>query len=91
MRTPILLFDLGNTLVEYFRAGGFTPVLRESIRLAGRALGEAGHPVPPGAEVALRVAEKTTPRATTGCARCTGAWRASFGCAALPTATSCTP
>ena len=58
MRTPILLFDLGNTLVEYFRAGGFTPVLRESIRLAGRALGEAGHPVPPGAEVALRVAEE---------------------------------
>ena len=33
MRTPILLSDLGNTLVEYFRGGGFSPVLRESIRL----------------------------------------------------------
>ncbi|MDE0222933.1 MAG: HAD family hydrolase [Spirochaetaceae bacterium] len=58
MRKPIRLFDLGNTLVEYFRPAGFTPVLRESIRLAGRALGEAGHPVPPGAEVARRVAEE---------------------------------
>ena len=46
MRTPILLLDLGKTLVEYFRGGGFSPVLRESIRLAGRALGADGHPVP---------------------------------------------
>ena len=58
MRKPILLFDLGNTLVEYFRAGGFTPVLGESIRLAGQTLGAAGHPVPTGAEVEHRVAEE---------------------------------
>ena len=57
-RKPVLLFDLGNTLVEYFRPGGFTPVLRESIRLAARALGAAGHPVPSDAEVERRVAEE---------------------------------
>lgn len=56
MRVPILLFDLGNTLVEYFRPGGFTPVLRESIRLAGAALRAAGHPLPPGDELERRVA-----------------------------------
>ena len=56
MRKPILLFDLGNTLIEYFRAGRFTPVLRESIRRAGRTLRAAGHPVPSDAEVEQRVA-----------------------------------
>jgi len=56
MRKPVLLFDLGNTLIEYFRPGGFTPVLWESIRLAGSALDGAGHPVPPAAEVERRVA-----------------------------------
>ena len=56
MRKPILLFDLGNTLVEYFRPGGFTPVLWESIRLAGQALCAAGYPVPSDAELERRVA-----------------------------------
>ena len=58
MRKPILLFDLGNTLVEYFRPGGFTPVLLESIRLAGQALCAAGYPVPSDAELERRVAEE---------------------------------
>ena len=58
MRKPILLFDLGNTLVEYFRPGGFTPVLWESIRLAGQALCAAGYPVPSDAELERRVAEE---------------------------------
>ena len=58
MRTPILLFDLGNTLVEYFGPAGFSPVLRESIRLVGRALGAAGHSVPSDAEIECRVAEE---------------------------------
>lgn len=55
-RRPILLFDLGNTLVEYFRPRGFTPVLWESLRLAGDALRAAGHPVPSAIEVKRRVA-----------------------------------
>ena len=58
MRKPVLLFDLGNTLVEYFRPGGFTPVLWESIRLTSKALDAAGHPVPSDAEVEHRVAEE---------------------------------
>ena len=76
MRKPVLLFDLGNTLVEYFRPGGFTPVLRESIRRAGRVLDAAGHPVPSDAEVERRVSPE---RWDLGGERCPGLARSADG------------
>ena len=56
MRKPILLFDLGGTLVDYFARGQFTPTLHEAIRQVAEELRAAGHPVPPEREIALRVA-----------------------------------
>ena len=56
MRKPVLLFDLGGTLVDYFAPGQFTPALREAIHRVARYLPAAGQPVPGAAELKRRVA-----------------------------------
>ena len=56
MRKPVLLFDLGGTLVDYFAPGQFTPTLREAIHRVARYLRAAGQPVPGDAELKRRVA-----------------------------------
>ena len=58
MRTPLLPFDLGGTLIEYFRrgGGGFAPILPDAIRRAAGALGETGRAVPVEDDIERRVA-----------------------------------
>ena len=56
MRTPILPFDLGGTLIEYFRGGEFAPILPDAIRRAAGALGETGRAVPVEDDIERRVA-----------------------------------
>ena len=56
MRKPVLLVDLGGTLVDYFAPGQFTPTLREAIHRVARYLRAAGQPVPGDAELKRRFA-----------------------------------
>ena len=46
MRKPILLFDLGGTLVEYYRRSDFPPILREAIDRVAETVAAAGLSVP---------------------------------------------
>ena len=55
---PVLLFDLGDTLVQYYRLEAFPPLLRAGIQAAKEALGRLGHDLPSDSEIARRVAEE---------------------------------
>ena len=51
----VLLFDLGDTLIQYYRREAFPPLLKEGIRRAKEAIRQAGWAVPSQAEMDRRV------------------------------------
>ena len=51
-----VLFDLGNTLVEYYDTGDFPYILRQCIHLTRKALQRMGVDLPPDREISERVA-----------------------------------
>ena len=53
---PILLFDLGDTLIRYYQREEFPPILQEGIQGAKEAVEQAGCVVPSEAEIQRRVA-----------------------------------
>ena len=53
---PVLLFDLGDTLVKYYSRQEFPPILRAGIRNAKVALEDTGRESPSASEVRLNVA-----------------------------------
>jgi putative hydrolase of the HAD superfamily len=53
---PILLFDLGDTLIRYYQREEFPPILQEGIQRAKEAVEQAGCVVPSEAEIQCRVA-----------------------------------
>ena len=53
---PVLLFDLGDTLVQYYRREEFPPLLRAGIHAAKEALKRSGHDLPADSEVERGVA-----------------------------------
>ena len=55
---PILLFDLGNTLVEYYPLSEFPQILRKSIQQVKKIVQEAGLSVPSDEAVVRRVREE---------------------------------
>ena len=55
---PILLFDLGDTLVRYYRREEFPPLLRSGIQAAREALSRWGHQLPSDFDVECRVASE---------------------------------
>ena len=52
---PVLLFDLGDTLVQYYRREEFPPLLQEGIHRAKQVVKRAGFSVPSEAEIQRRV------------------------------------
>ena len=53
---PVLLFDLGDTLVQYYRREEFPPLLRAGIHAAKEALERLGHDLPSDSEIERGVA-----------------------------------
>ena len=53
---PVLLFDLGDTLVRYYRREEFPPLLQAGIQAAKKELEHAGHDLPSERDIARRVA-----------------------------------
>ena len=53
---PVLLFDLGDTLVRYYRLDAFPPLLRAGIQAAKEALERSGHDLPSDSEIERGVA-----------------------------------
>ena len=53
---PVLLFDLGDTLVQYYRREEFPPLLRAGIHAAKEALERLGHDLPADSEIERGVA-----------------------------------
>ena len=51
---PVILFDLGNTLVRYYRRSEFAGILGRSIAAVADVLSEAGLPVAAGEELGRR-------------------------------------
>ncbi|MBI3244177.1 MAG: HAD family hydrolase [Chloroflexi bacterium] len=59
MLTPILLFDLGDTLVQYYQREEFPPILQEAIQRAKGVAQRAGFKAPSELEIARRVKEES--------------------------------
>lgn len=53
---PVLLFDLGDTLVGYYQREEFPPILHAALQGAKRAIQEVGLPTPADNEIARRAA-----------------------------------
>ena len=53
---PVLLFDLGDTLVQYYRREEFLPLLRTGIHAAKEALERLGYDLPSDSEIERGVA-----------------------------------
>ena len=53
---PLLLFDLGDTLVQYYRRDEFPPLLQAGILAAKKDLKRAGHDLPSDTDIARSVA-----------------------------------
>ena len=53
---PVVLFDLGDTLVQYYRREEFTSLLRAGIQQAKEVLERSGHHLPSDSEIEQRVA-----------------------------------
>ena len=53
---PVLLFDLGETLVRYYRREEFPPLLRAGIQASKEALERLGHDLPSDSEIRRGVA-----------------------------------
>ena len=55
---PVVLLDLGNTLVRYYELKDFQPILQSGIRQAMCYLDGAGFPLPPSQQVLHNVSEE---------------------------------
>ena len=53
---PVLLFDLGDTLVGYYQREEFPPILREAIQQVRAVVQDAGLSLPPDSEITRRAA-----------------------------------
>ncbi len=56
---PVLLFGLGDTLVQYYRREEF-PLLQAGIQAAKEALDHSGHDLPSDSEIERRVQLRIT-------------------------------
>lgn len=68
MAKKIILFDLGQTLVDYFTRAAFPPLVEKAIAAAAQIVRDAGLPIPPDDVMRRRFAEENR-EAQDGCVR----------------------